>query len=107
MNSEKWKYKVENADYCPFCGGKSVSVAHKEVRLLGVTYSGIKKHLMQAYCICNKCHAKGMPVKYVGYSNAGYGFYDEEHLPVYSCGDKAVDAWNRREVDEGEEHETD
>lgn len=96
MKSEKWKYKVENARSCPFCGSDSVSVAHKEVRLLGINGLGVKKHLMQAYCFCNKCHARSMPIKYVGYSNAGYNFYDEEHLPTYSCGDKAVAAWDYR-----------
>jgi hypothetical protein len=95
VKREAWKYKAENADSCPFCGNDSVSVAHKEVRYLGVNCFGVKKHMMQAYCTCNKCHAKGMPIKYVGYSNYGY-FYDNEHLPVYSCGDKAIEAWNRR-----------
>lgn len=49
---------------------------------------------MQAYCMCNMCHAKGKPVIYIGYSNR-VGM-DAEHLPVYSCGDKAIKAWNTR-----------
>lgn len=96
MKREDWKYKAANAKSCPFCGSESVCVLHKEVRYIGHNAYSIKKHKMKAYCICNKCHARGKPIFYIGYSNAGYGFYDSEHLPVYACGDKAVDAWNER-----------
>lgn len=92
---EEWRYKSETAKPCPFCGGNSVSVVHKDVRFLGQNYEGIKKIKMQAYCTCNKCHAKGKPITYVGYI-APHGFYDSEHLPLYSCGEKAVDVWNER-----------
>ena len=93
---ENWRYKDETAEPCPFCGSNSVSVVHKDVRFLGQNCEGIKKIKMQAYCTCNKCHAKGKPINYIGYMNAGYGFYDSEHLPIYACGDKAVAAWNER-----------
>lgn len=96
MNRERWRYKAENADPCPFCGGKSVSVMHKEVRFIGKNGFGVKKILMQAYCKCNSCHAKGKPIKYTGYADADYGYYDNDHLPIYSCGNKAVEAWNER-----------
>lgn len=98
IKCEPWKYKAENAKPCPFCGGNSVSVAHKEVRYLSENDFGTKKHIMQAYCTCNKCHAKGMPIKYVGYS--GTGGYDDDFLPAYSCGDKAVYAWNTRSAEQ-------
>ena len=93
---EPWQYKAENAVECPFCSSKSVSVKHKEVRYLGQNAMGVKKHKMKAYCICNKCKANGTPVFYIGYSNATFSSYDEDYLPVYSCGDKAIEAWNTR-----------
>jgi len=92
---EQWKYKAENAKSCPYCGSNSVSVTHKQRRFIGYNGIGFKKITMQAYCICNKCHAKGKPIKYIGYE-ASHSFYDSEHLPLYSCGDKAIEAWNNR-----------
>ena len=96
MSYENWKYKAENAISCPFCGSESISVLHKEVRFLGYNAYGIKKHKMKAYCICNKCHARGKPIFYIGYTGASWSYYNEKHLRVYSCGDKAVEAWNER-----------
>jgi hypothetical protein len=96
MTREKWKYKVDGAIPCPFCGSESISVQHAEARYIGQNCFGVKKHIMKAYCVCNKCYSRGGIVKYVGYSDAGQGFYDEEHLPIYSCGDKAIELWNRR-----------
>jgi hypothetical protein len=51
---------------------------------------------MKAYCACNKCHATGKPIFYIGYTERGKSGYSEEHLPVYACGDKAIEAWNTR-----------
>lgn len=98
IKREKWRYKVENAKNCPHCGGGSISVMHKEMRFLGQNFLGVKKHKMQAYCMCKACHAKGMPIVYIGYSNR-VGC-DAEHLPVYSCGDKAIEAWNTRSAEQ-------
>lgn len=95
IKREDWRYKAENAEKCPFCGSGSISVMHKEMRFLGMNFYGVKKHKMQAYCICNMCHAKGKPVIYIGYSNR-VGV-DADHLPVYSCGEEAIKAWNTRE----------
>lgn len=100
MRCEKWRYKADNAKPCPFCSSDSISVAHKEVRFIGYIYDGIKKLKMQAYCMCNVCHAKGKPIIYTGY-NANVGFYDNEHLPIYACGDKAIAAWNNRKGEKG------
>lgn len=97
MKCERWKFKAINAKNCPFCGSNSVSVAHKEVRYIGQNAFGVKKLKMKAYCVCNKCHSRGKPVFYVGYSSAAG--YDENHLPVYSCGDKAIENWNMRSED--------
>lgn len=93
---DPWQYKAENAVECPFCSSKSVSVKHKEVRYLGQNAMGVKKHKMKAYCVCNKCKATGTPVFYIGYSGATCASYNEEYLPVYSCGDKAIEKWNTR-----------
>lgn len=95
VKCEPWKYKAENASSCPFCGSNSVSVLHKEKRFIGYNGIGFKKIAMQVYCMCNKCHAKGKPIRYIGYV-ANYAYYDAEHLPIYSCGDKAIEAWNTR-----------
>ena len=97
VKRDQFKYKAENAIPCPFCGGESVSVNHSEVRYLGQNAFGIKKAKMRAYCVCNKCKARGTPVFYIGYINATRDFYDEEHLPLYSCGDKAIEKWNERQ----------
>ena len=96
IKNEPWQYKAKNAISCPYCGGESVSVKHKEVRFYGFNGLGFKKHRMKAYCVCNKCGATGTPIYYDGYSNAGYGFYDKEHLPTYSCGEEAIKSWNTR-----------
>lgn len=93
--SDAWRYKTEEAIPCPFCRGESVSVAHSEVRYLGQNQLGVKKIKMKAYCVCNKCGARGTPVFYIGYQNRST--YDEEHLPIYSCGDEAIKKWNTRE----------
>lgn len=95
VKCEPWKYKTENASNCPFCGSNSVSVLHKEKRFIGYNGIGFKKIAMQVYCMCNICHAKGKPISYIGYV-ANYDYYDAEHLPIYSCGDKAIEAWNTR-----------
>ena len=89
------KYIAKNATPCPFCGGDSISVNHSELKYLGQNAMGIKKHKMKAYCVCNKCYARGIPVVYIGYSCGPYS-YDENYLPVYSCGDEAIEAWNTR-----------
>lgn len=96
MTSEKWKYKADGAKKCPFCDSDSVSVAHAEMRFLGQTYWGMKKIKMKAYCVCNKCHAHGKPIVYIGYTSQGDNGYSKEHLPIYSCGEDAIKAWNRR-----------
>lgn len=96
VKCDEWQYKVENAVPCPYCGGTSVSVKHKEVRYLGENDFGVKKHKMKSYCVCNKCKATGTPVYYIGYSDAYFKAYSEDFLPVYSCGDKAIEAWNTR-----------
>ena len=96
FKADYWQYKAENAVECPFCSSKSVSVKHKEVRYLGRNVFGVKKHKMKAYCVCNKCKATGTPVYYIGYSEASYKAYNEDYLPVYACGDKALEAWNTR-----------
>ena len=93
---DAWQYKVENAVECPYCSNKSISVKHKEIRYLGQNAMGVKKHKMKAYCVCNKCKATGTPIYYVGYSGATAISYNEEYLPVYACGDKAIKAWNTR-----------
>ena len=94
IKREDWRYKAENAEKCPFCGSGSISVMHKEMRFLGVNFYGVKKHKMQAYCMCNMCHAKGKPVIYIGYSNRVE--VDADHLPIYSCGEEAIKTWNTR-----------
>ena len=94
MKCEPWKYKAINAKPCPFCGSTSVSVAHREERFIGQNNAGIKKIKMAAYCICNKCHSRSKPVIYIGYTR--YTDYIKDYRPVYSCGDEAVEKWNRR-----------
>lgn len=93
---DKWKYKAENAKNCPFCDNSSISVMHKQKQFMGYNGLGFKKIEMTAYCMCNKCYAKGTPVPYVAYTNCNHSYFDENHLPLYSCGDKAIEAWNRR-----------
>ena len=66
---DKWRYRAENAKRCPFCGNDSISVLHKQRYFIGYNGLGFKKIAMQAYCMCNKCNAKGTPIKYVGYTN--------------------------------------
>lgn len=95
IKREPWTYKAENAAACPFCGSDSINVNHKEMRYIGQNAEGTKKLKMKAYCICNKCKARGTPVIYIGYTEYAYG--DNEHLPVYACGDKAIENWNKRE----------
>lgn len=95
-NFEKWQYKTKDALPCPYCGSESVSVKHKEIRFYGWNGLGFKKHRMKAYCVCNKCGATGAPIYYDGYSDASFGYYDDEHKRVYSCGDEAIKAWNTR-----------
>lgn len=94
VKKDRWKYKTDKADKCPFCGSKSISVCHAEVRYIGHNYFGAKKIKMKAYCMCNKCYAKGKPVTYIGYTDLNV--YDEEHLPLYACGDEAIKVWNIR-----------
>ena len=96
MKREDWRFKATDAKSCPFCGSNSISVCHKEVRYIGVNGFGVKKLKMKAYCTCNKCHSRGKPIFYIGYANATLCSYNENYLPIYSCGDKAIDAWNRR-----------
>lgn len=94
MKYEPWKYKAINAKPCPFCGSTSISVAHREERFIGQNNAGIKKIKMAAYCICNKCHSRSKPVVYIGYTR--YADYIKDYRHVYSCGDEAVEEWNRR-----------
>ena len=96
IKEEPWRFKTIKAESCPFCGSTSISVIHKEVRFIGRNGFGVKKLKMCVYCTCNKCHSKGKPIFYIGYANATISSYNEDYLPVYSCSDKAIDAWNRR-----------
>lgn len=98
IKCEDWQYKTD-ARNCPFCGSASISVKHKEIRFLGINYLGCKKIKMKVYCICNKCKAAGTPVFYIGYTS---GIYTKDHLPLYSCGEDAINSWNRRGADEEE-----
>ena len=93
---EKHTYKAENAIPCPFCGSGSISVKHKELRFLGVNWLGTKKLKMKAYCICNKCKSRGTPIVYIGYTSPGDRGFTEKHLPIYSRGEAAIEAWNQR-----------
>ena len=92
---EPHQYKVA-ALPCPFCGNTSISVRHKEVRFIGQNYFGTKKIKMKAYCACNRCHATGKPIFYIGYTARGESGYSEEHLPIYARGKEAIKAWDRR-----------
>lgn len=96
IKSEPWTYKAENAATCPFCGSDSINVNHAEVRYMGQNEDGIKRHYMKSYCICNKCKARSTPVFYIGHTNCSGGF-DDDFLPVYACGDKAIENWNNRQ----------
>lgn len=96
VKREKPKFKVKKALPCPFCGSDSVSVTHSEMRFIGVNGLGIKKIKMKAYCICNKCYARSKPIVYYGHTGGGYRGYSEDFLPLYACGGKAIEAWNRR-----------
>jgi len=89
------RYIAKNAISCPFCGSDSVSVNHSEIKYLGQNGFGIKKRKMRAYCVCNKCYARGKPVIYIGYEIGPYS-HNENYLPIYSCGDEAIEAWNTR-----------
>lgn len=94
IKCDKWRYKTEEAIPCPFCNGESVSVAHSQIKFLGQNDFGAKKIKMKAYCVCNKCGARGTPVYYIGYESLGG--YDKDHLPIYSCGEEAIKLWNTR-----------
>lgn len=87
-----------NVEPCPFCGKKSVSAVHAEKRFIGYTEGGIKMLSMKCYCTCNYCHAKSRPVSYIGYTDAGFGFFDNEHPRIYDIKYKhmALDEWNMR-----------
>ena len=93
---EKLRYKTAEAKKCPFCGSDSISVVHKDVGFIGQNVNGIKKIRMRVYCTCNICHSKGKPISYIGYAGAPLSWYNEERLPIYSCGDKAIEEWNKR-----------
>lgn len=91
------RFGVE-ADSCPFCGSKSISAVHRQVKFIGMNDLHAKKIYMKCYCTCNKCSAKSKAVNYIGYADAQYDFYDENHPHIYSddMKIKAVNEWNRR-----------
>lgn len=100
IKREPHRYKAENADPCPFCGGGSISVIHKEIRYLGANGIGTKKIKMKAYCICNKCKAAGSAIFYIGHTFPRENGYTEDHLPIYTRGKEAIAAWNERKAGE-------
>lgn len=96
ITREPHQYRAILAENCPFCGSESVNVKHREIRFIGQNFHGTKKIKMKAYCACNKCHATGKPIFYIGYTSPGESGYNEEYLPIYARGKEAIAAWNER-----------
>lgn len=65
-----WRLTVNKNDIkpCPFCGSKSISVCHSEVKYIGQNEFGNKKIKMKVFCMCNKCFSRGKPITYIGYT---------------------------------------
>lgn len=82
---------MDKLKLCPFCGGKSISVIHSEVKYLGQNENGNKKHIYRAYARCNKCFSRGKPVLFEWISNIpGCKLTLKEHDAA------AIETWNRR-----------
>ena len=94
----RWTDKMIHALPCPFCGSTSVNAIHKQNTYLGSNGYYVVKIGMSCYCKCNKCHARSKPIKYIGYFNAPFDFYDDEHPNGYSDKYKllALNEWNKR-----------
>lgn len=96
MRKEKYSMRVENAEKCPFCGSTSITVFHKQGVLIGRNDFGGKKIDMKCYCKCNKCHARGGVVSYIGYCNLReYG--DKDYIYENKYKEKAIERWNTRQ----------
>ena len=100
---------------CPFCGGKA-KLSFADVEFGGRNYNGEKKTKYRFMVICNRCHARGKPVKTDFLINANpwrsewsgwgwYAFLGEEIKAqtelVRPWAEKAIAARNRRAKDDG------
>lgn len=89
---------------CPFCGGKA-SVNARQSGFHGENFDGNKKISWTLYVMCNRCKARGKPIKtkpilYDGYCGTFWNYKrgskrsaDEEFKPYE---EKAIEAWNKR-----------
>jgi Lar family restriction alleviation protein len=99
---------------CPFCGGKA-KINVRQSGFHGQNFEGNKKLSWTIYVKCNKCHARGKPIKtepiklYADHSHIEIGsFYATEFWKGNGRGlmtatltfepyvDDAIEAWNRR-----------
>ena len=95
-------------DPCPFCGGKA-KLSFADVQFCGQNFAGDKKTRYRVQVICNRCHARGKPVKTDALINCnplasdwgGRDYFPSAKIVrqtemIRPWAEAAIEAWNRR-----------